>query len=260
MRGIRLLLFDLDGTLLTSDKTISERTMRSLMRCREMGIMLGISTSRGERNAQVFTQQLKPEITISSGGALVSCKGEYIFRAEFTAAETMKIISTVRSICGRDCEITADTADCHYWNYKTDPKAQDKSWGDSVYTDFSGFDKSTLKICAEIFEEAQAAQLRKKLDHCDIIRFSDGFWYKLTKKGITKERAVPEICRAMGITPGEIATFGDDLADIGMLRVCGLGVAMGNALPEVKAAADIVIRSNDEDGIAEALEQLIVNN
>ena len=54
-----------------------------------------------------------------------------------------------------------------------------------------------------------------------------------------------------------IIAFGDDLADIGMLRLAGVGVAMGNALTEVKQAADIVIGSNDEDGIADYLRELI---
>lgn len=255
---IRLLLFDLDGTLLTSGKTVTERTLCALAGCRERGIMLGISTSRGERNAQAFTEKLQPDITISSGGAMVRYKDKYIFKAEFTAAETRNIINTVRSICGMNCEITADTADCHYWNYKTDPKSQDKSWGDSIYTDFSCFNQSTLKICVEIFDETLAQQLQEALNNCDCIRFSDGFWYKFTRKGVTKESAVPAICSVLGISPGQIAAFGDDLADIGMLKVCGRGIAVGNALSEVKAAADLVIGSNDEDGIAEYLEQCII--
>ena len=54
--------------------------------------------------------------------------------------------------------------------------------------------------------------------------------------------------------------FGDDLADIGMLRLAGTGVAMGNALAEVKQAADVVIGSNDEDGIAVYLRELLWEN
>lgn len=77
-------------------------------------------------------------------------------------------------------EITIDTIDEHYWNYKIDPQKMDASWGESVYT---------------------------------------------------------------------------DLVDIGMLKLCGKGVAMGNALEEVKSIADVVIGSNDEDGIAEYLAE-----
>lgn len=259
MSDCKMLLFDLDGTLLRSDKTISERTVSTLEKLKKTGIMLGISTSRGERNAEVFTEKLQPDIVISSGGALVRYNGEYIYRAEFSSEETRSIIETIRKVCGDGCEITADTVQRHYWNYKVDPKAQDKSWGDSVYTDFSDFNVCTLKICAEIFEDSKASRLRTILDWCDCIRFSDGFWYKLTRRGITKERAVMEVCSAANISPQNITAFGDDLADIGMLKACGTGIAMGNSVPEAKAAADIVIGSNDEDGIAEYLDNLIIN-
>ncbi len=60
----------------------------------------------------------------------------------------------------------------------------------------------------------------------------------------------------MGIPIENVTAFGDDLADIGSLKLCGTGVAMGNALPEVKAVADITIGTNDEDGIADYLDTL----
>ena len=163
----------------------------------------------------------------------------------------------IREICGADCEITVDTPDSHYWNYKIDPKKQDQSWGDSIYTDFVKFCKDSLKICAEIFDESQAEKLRTLLTDCDCIRFSDGYWYKFTKKGITKERAIEEVCAVCGIGTKDIFAFGDDYADIGMLRLCGKGIAMGNAIDEVKREADLVIGSNDKDGIAEYLEQYV---
>lgn len=60
-----------------------------------------------------------------------------------------------------------------------------------------------------------------------------------------------------GIGTKDIFAFGDDYADIGMLRLCGKGIAMGNAIDEVKREADLVIGSNDKDGIAEYLEQYV---
>ena len=62
-----------------------------------------------------------------------------------------------------------------------------------------------------------------------------------------------EVCSASGIKPSQIAAFGDDYADIGMLELCGMGIAMGNAIEAVKEKADLVIGSNDEDGIAAVL-------
>lgn len=249
----KLLLFDLDGTLLRSDKTISEENLEALQKCRNKGILIGVSTSRSEQNCLPFVESLKPDIMISSGGALVKLRDKYIYKAEFTVAETQEMIATARNICGEDCEITIDTVEEHYWNYHIDPKAQDATWGDSIYTDFKDFDKCALKMCVEIFEPATAENLQATLSECDCVRFSDGYWYKFTKKDVTKEKAILEICRWCGIEVADIVAFGDDFADIGMLQLCGTGIAMGNAIEGVKAVADLVIGSNDEDGIAEYL-------
>lgn len=193
MKKCKLLLLDLDGTLLQSDKTISTRTLSALKKCRENDILIGVSTSRSEQNSLVFLNELMPDILISSGGALVKYKTEYIYRAEFSEEETNVMIDMARNICGNDCEITIDTIDAHYWNYKIDPKKLDKSWGDSIYTDFSDFNECSLKMCVEIFNQDKADKLARSLSDCDCIRFSDGFWYKFTKKNVTKENAIMKI-------------------------------------------------------------------
>ena len=251
----KLLLFDLDGTLLRSDKSISKRTLSALKQCRERGILIGVSTSRSEQNSMAFLDELMPDILISSGGALVKNGTEYIYKAEFSQAETREMIDTAREVCGEACEITIDTTDAHYWNYKTDPKKQDKSWGDSIYTDFTDFSECALKMCVEIFDKDRADMLAARLEQCDCIRFSDGYWYKFTKKNVTKESAIARVAEVCGFGTESIIAFGDDYADIGMMELCGLGVAMGNAIDTVKEAADVVIGSNDEDGIAKYLEQ-----
>lgn len=253
MNNCRLLLFDLDGTLLRSDKTISQRTLKVLQDCRNLGILIGVSTSRSEQNALAFIDELQPDVLIVSGGALVKYNNEYIYKAEFSEEETRQMIAAAREVCGADCEITIDTINTHYWNYKIDPKKQDQSWGDSVYTDFEDFNESSLKMCVEIFDERQAKRLWDVLPDCECIRFSDGYWYKFTKKTATKENAILEISAVCGISTEEMMAFGDDYADIGMLILCGKGIAMGNAIDEVKMKADLVIGSNDEDGIAEYL-------
>ena len=71
METCGLLLFDLDGTLLRSDKRITERTLQALGRCREKGMMIGVSTSRGEKIAVSFIEELRPDILIASGGAVI---------------------------------------------------------------------------------------------------------------------------------------------------------------------------------------------
>ncbi len=254
----KIFLFDLDGTLLRDDKTISESTLKILSRCKECGYLIGVSTSRGEQNCLGFLREIKPDILISSGGALVRVNGTMIRCVSFSPQETKSFIEAARKLCGRDCEITVDTLDAHYWNYKTDPKEQDKSWGDSVYTDFTDFKREALKICVEIPDPALAQKLCGHFSELDSQRFSDGDWYKFTKSGITREKAVLAACEACHADVSEIAAFGDDYADIGMLKLCGIGVAMGNAIQEVKDIADDITLSNEEDGVAAYLERWII--
>lgn len=183
--------------------------------------MIGVSTSRSEQNSLVYLNELMPDILISSGGALVKYGTEYIYKAEFSVAETNNMIDMARAVCGEDCEITIDTTDSHYWNYKIDPKKLDQSWGDSIYTDFTDFSECALKTCVEIFDQNKADELAHKLPECDCIRFSDGYWYKFTKKNVTKENAIIKITEVCGFGTESIIAFGDDYADIGMLQLCG---------------------------------------
>lgn len=258
MGNLKILLFDLDGTLLRNDKTLSEYTLKTLSKCKENGYLIGISTSRSEQNCLGFLREVKPDILISSGGALVRVNEKIICSSPFSVTETKDFIKSARKICGMDCEITVDTLDAHYWNYKTDPKAQYKSWGDSIYTDFTEFQQEALKICVEIAKPGLAQKLCEHFSELDSQHFSDGDWYKFTKSGITKEKAILAVCEACHGDVSEIVAFGDDYADIGMLKICGVGVAMGNAVQEVKDIADDITLSNEEDGVAVYLEKRVI--
>lgn len=253
----KLLLFDLDGTLLRSDKTVSPRTAAVLTKARNTGCLIGISTSRGEKNCLSFLDTLSPDILITSGGALIRKDDEILYSAAFSADRTSEIIGIARKVCGFDTEITVDTVDTHYWNYRTDPRNADASWGDTVYSDYIGFHEEALKICIQIFDENHFKQISELLPDCDIARFSEGYWYKFTLKGVTKEHTVHTVCEACGVSAEDTSAFGDDFSDIGMLKAVGTGIAMGNAIQEAKDAADLVIGTNDDDGIAEYLENLL---
>lgn len=269
MQNYKLLLFDLDGTLLRSDKSISDHTINVLEQCRQRGMLIGVSTSRSEKNSLQYLTKLNPEILICSGGAVVKLDvgknqktgqqlSGYIYVAEFSVEETRRMIREAREICGEDCEITIDTLKHHYWNYKIDPKQQlDPSWEGSNYTDYADFSEKALKICVEIKNPSLVSAFTERFPNCDCVKFVDGDWYKFTLENATKEFAILRAGEACGIGTENIIAFGDDLVDIGMLKLCGKGVAMGNALEEVKKAADVTIGSNDEDGIAEYLVWLL---
>ena len=253
----KLLLFDLDGTLLRSDKTISARTLDALKKSREMGYLIGISTSRAVHNCISFLPDLIPDLIIASGGAVVQHRGKNIYTAEFSREETRRMIECARAVCGADCEIAIDSLNGNYWNYKTDPLKNDATWGDTTYTDYSDFHEKALKFCVQIIDERHAELLKNHFADCDWARYEGGFWNKFTRKGITKESAIRKACQLLEIGLADVTAFGDDIPDIGMLRLCGTGIAMGNAFEAVKEAADLVIGRNDDDGIAVYLETML---
>ena len=83
------------------------------------------------------------------------------------------------------------------------------------------------------------------------------FYLEVIPRVINKGQGIRDICRTLGISPEEVIAFGDAANDIPMLEAAGMGVAMGNAAEAVKAAADRVTLSNNEDGIAAALRELL---
>lgn len=254
----KLIILDLDGTLLHTDKSISPYTLHILEKCKARGILIGIATARGETNAKNFISRVNPDIIISSGGALISCRGKFVYAAAFSPEETKRIIDTVGILTNGQSEITVDTRTGHYWNYKTDPHEIYPDWGEVIYTDYKDFRGEALKICVETTDRKTAEKIAESIGDCDFARFSDGDWYKFTKASATKANALRKVSGMRHLTLDEIISFGDDYADMGMLQICGRGVAMGNAIEEVKQAADAITDSNDNDGAAKYLEKYIL--
>ena len=254
MSDIKLLLFDLDGTLLRSDKSISDYSLAVLRKCREKGIAIGVATARGESNAPAILPIIDPDIVISSGGALVRQGENILYTAEFNSDEAEKLVNNIKAICGDDCEITSDTLYGYYANYKEDVA----DWGEVIPCDFADFRVPSLKICANIHDESKVKDLEATLADSRMLRFTGCDWYQITKSGATKGAAAVGISENLAIPLDNIAAFGDDLVDIDMLRVCGLGVAVENALAEVKKAADAIAECNDTDGVAKYIENFIL--
>jgi len=247
-----LLLFDLDGTLLRSDKTISPGNHAALDRCREAGALLGVCTSRGEPGVRLLLErlELRPDVLITSAGALARVGEEIVYQAGFSSEEVRTLLSAARALDGGVHDITADTVDRIYHSYA---KSADPARVGGFRVDFSTFDRPALKICVEVGEEAKAQALAGTVPHCLAVRFVGEDWYKFTKDTATKSRAIRAVGEHMGLPLAHMVAFGDDLPDLDMLQVCGTGVAMGNAVPAVREAADLVIGDNDTDAIAHYL-------
>ncbi len=253
---IKLILCDLDGTLLRSDKTISARSAKVLNECRSKGILIGFSTSRGRSNVASYEKQIIPDILICNGGGSIVCKGEPIFSSAFSLEETRAMLAKAYEVCGYEAEITLDLLDKIFWNRKHD-KSTDYDFG-AEYDDFRDFKERAFKICVQTDDAAKARLIAESVPGCDMLPFSDIPWYKYSPSVSTKENAIKFLCGHLGITSGQIVAFGDDHNDIGMLKMCGVGVAMKNAIAEVKAATKYETLTNDEDGVAVFLEKEIL--
>lgn len=247
-----LLLFDLDFTLLRSDKSLSAYTSSILKKCQEKGILIGFSTSRGNTNIGQLINDLGPDVVICNAGASIYHHNKLIKTVSFSLEESQQIFDRAYSICGPRVEITCDTLNTLYWNRKEDKTEQ---YGpDAPYDDFKNFKEEVLKICVQTSDKEAAKKLADGIENCDYMPFSDIPWYKFSPKSATKESAITYLSQHLQIPVEKIAAFGDDFSDIGMLKLCGAGIAVENAIPQVKEIADQVCGSCDEDGVAHWIE------
>lgn len=247
----KLIICDLDDTLLRRDKTVSPHTLDVLRKCRERGILLGAATARSALNAARYIDEVSPDVVISSGGALGVFRGETLVQRGFSAEETASVIS---SALRYGCEITVDAIGGHYVSYSG--SSLECPWSEQI--DMSGYHSDALKICVETPDQAVVQRIADEANGCDCVRFSGSDWWMLRKSGVTKESALAEILPKTGLTPADVIAFGDDLSDIGMLKFCGRGVAMKNAQEAVKEAADDVTCDCDDDGVARYIEENIL--
>lgn len=254
MENIHLILTDLDGTLFHSDKSISEYTKQIIGKAKQKGIHFGISTSRGRDNCLPYLKELHPDIIISNGGALTYYGDKIIYRSEFSIEQSQKIFNSIYSTLG-NVEITADNETQTFWNRKPEEQSTDYQWN-SIYDDFKNFTEPVMKICFQTTDKEKAELIASSIgrEHTDLIPFSDIPWFKLSSRNATKENAIKSLSSSINIPVEQIVSFGDDFNDMGMIKLCGTGIAMANAIDEIKKTADFVTLSNDEDGVARWIE------
>lgn len=249
---IKLVITDLDRTLLRSDKSISAYTQDVFRRSREYGLKTAIATARSEAASKKYIDQIQPDIVISNGGGLVKIGSRVIYKSMLPAHISDGLIQACleNSSVG---EITVETADAYYWNSLEIAKWPDFSH--AVYHDFSApLNCETYKITVEFSDKSLAPAMAEKFADCNVLEFSGENWVRFAHKHATKERAVEELMKKLNLSSDEVAAFGDDYNDLEMLRQCGHSVAVANAIEEVLKAAKYLTESNDQDGVAKYIE------
>jgi hydroxymethylpyrimidine pyrophosphatase-like HAD family hydrolase len=122
---------------------------------------------------------------------------------------------------------------------------------------FAGFTMGDRATMLDLERELDGACPDQLALHCiRSPRYLD-WMCEIAPAGVTKWSGVAAIAAAAGILPEQVCAVGDDVNDLPMIRAAGLGIAMGNALPEVQAAADLVVSSHDNGGIGDVAELLV---
>ncbi|MCL2531058.1 MAG: HAD family hydrolase [Oscillospiraceae bacterium] len=251
----QLIVTDLDRTLLRSDKSISPFTAQVLSRCRAAGIKLVFATARAKRTALHFAQNIAVDARILHNGAVVYIDKTLVLHHGIASHDTNEILRAI----SRDypqATLAVEIDDTLYANFDISAVW---SYTPVVWRDFTDLpDKPADKILVGISATEDIACYEKYLPENIYIQASEETVGMIMNRAATKWNAIRHLAKHWGIPTANIVAFGDDWNDIDMLRHCGMGVAVANALPQVKAAANAICASNDEDGVAQWLQQHVL--
>jgi Cof subfamily protein (haloacid dehalogenase superfamily) len=255
---VKMIVMDLDGTLLDDNKNISAYTLSIIEKCKTKDIKIAIATARSERSGKRIIDLLKPDIMILNGGALVRDKDGRIIHKQLLSKETSDGI--IKECINANCigDLTVETDEDYYVSYKDPAKYPDYIHG--KYYDFSKpLSQEMHKITVEIFDATFGLKIESKFKDCKYIKFSGENWCRFAHKEAEKMVAIEKISMETGISISDIIAFGDDYNDIEMIKGCGVGIAMGNGIEEVKKVAKYICETNNEDGVGKWIEENILN-
>ena len=244
---IKLILSDLDHTLLRQDGSVSDETLFVLDECRKKGVLFAIATARYWIGAERYINLLKPDFEITTDGTLIHSNDECLYSCEFSEEDTNLIVRSLLNDVP-DSEITIANGKTVYWNSLH--IAESERLHKAVYNDYSSkLNVRANKIVAELPDETVALKIAEQAG-CRIQCYRGEKWYSFLPKGSGKTAAIEALSKITGISIADFAAFGDDSNDVEMLRLCGKGIAVANAVPDAIAAADEITLSNDDNGVA----------
>ena len=251
----KVLFFDIDGTLLNSELKIPEGVKRELKRLKEAGHYLFVAS--GRPLAFISNQIIEAGFNgfVLCNGAHVELNHEIIYENRIPYEKVNDLMNLLESV---DCEYDFETAtDCYI---------------DPSYKDFIEF----FKVCdirhekliisfdkEEVMHRTLKIEISAKKDHDKIIEYiADKFYFdhhgtansfEICALDTSKATGVQKVLEHLNIDKEHSYAFGDGINDIEMLSTVGCGIAMGNADTQVKAIADEVTESVDENGVVRAL-------
>lgn len=268
----KLILTDLDGTLLRDDKSLSPANRAVLVRAAAQGAEVVVATGRffGGIPRELLELPFLRYFILMNGAKIYDRREDRVlYRSEIPLAQAERVMDLLEPLdCTVDCyQNDVGWMERRYFDhldyYVTDPvsramvrshrrpvddlRAQVRAGGDTVQKMQAYFPHLELRprvmalLRREVPGVVQSVSLPTNLE--------------LNAAGATKGAALAALCRALGLDPLDTAAFGDGTNDVSMLAAAGVGVAMANGAPETRQAADLVTASNQEDGVALVLDR-----
>lgn len=265
---LKVMALDIDGTLTNDLKVITGDTKEALLAVQEHGVRLVLASARPVPGlygaARVLQMERYQGILMAYNGGKIVCAsdGRILSEIHMEVEKTKRLLRYLESL-----PVTVILDDGVRF-YVTDAKGFKVDYecknNNMVCTevgnlaDFLNFSPIKLLLSVEpdhIFEIQRA--IAAHLDDDLIVVRTAAFYLEIIPAEINKGTGLCDICEHLGISPGDAAAFGDSENDIPMLKAAGCGIAMGNAEEAVKSIADRVTLSNNEDGIAYAIDRFL---
>lgn len=267
----KLIALDMDGTLLNSDKIITEKTKSALIAAKEKGVKVVLASGRPIDGLRRYLKELDlvdtDEYVLSYNGCLVQeTKGDAIIHEVGLKGEDLhyiydlstKLGVNIHAFSSKDGLITPKTS-------KYTKIEASMNGIDIKIVDFKKIDKDETIIKIMLIDEPDILDLaisklpKEAYERYNIVKSTPHFLEVINKEG-NKGAGLKALAKHLNITKEEIIAVGDAGNDLEMIEYAGLGVAMENATDEVKKSANYMTSSNNEDGIAQVIEKFIVSN
>ena len=248
----KAIITDLDRTLLHTNKTISAYTQQVLKMCHEKGILIMAATARPERAILDYHGQVKFDAMTVMNGAGVSIPGQEV--AGYPIAR-----ESVKEILERLCELPDIILSLECGN-EVYANIEIPIWNAIVFHEFPKLptEGPIYKILVSRENENIGPLVETLLTEDTYCTVANENLVQIMNKNATKWNGIRMMLENFGIAPEDAVYFGDDNDDIEAMKNCGVGVAVANAIDAVKAVADVVVESNDEDGVAQYIEREIL--
>ena len=243
----KLVIFDLDDTLLNNNSEVSEYTLGILKKLQEMGHIIAFNTARSQMRSEEIYNAVRPDFAIYNGGAqIVNKDGKTVFEVGIDKMVCNDLVHELFALTDRFSYQNAD------WFYSAN---EDYKAPDVRFFDFKNeeFPTGAYKIIAFSNNPDCLLPLAEKYD-LDFITYFGGPFCRFTKRGVTKAFGNRKLVEMLGAGIDDVIAFGDDTGDLEMLKEAGVGVIMKNAKVELQTE-DLTVSdfTNDEDGVARFL-------